>query len=108
LTDVADLDANVLNSFEPCDSSMGLSGALNIAYYRGLCFAIVKAKPIASHCLRRAEQALVVRPKLRTGSQPNRGEQMDVDITNAAPEQRVTIDEFEDFCVRGDDTSGKL
>ena len=61
-----------------------------------------------TQCVRRAEQALVVRPELRTGSQPNRSEQMDIDITDAASEQRVTVDECEDFCVRGDDSSRKL
>jgi hypothetical protein len=82
---------------------MGLSGALD----RPLTGSMLRNFKGQAQCLRRAEQALVARPELRTGSQPNRGEQMDVDITNAAPEQRVTIDECEDFCVRGDDASGK-
>jgi hypothetical protein len=33
---------------------------------------------------------------------------IDIDITDAAPEHRVTVDECEDFCVRGHDGSGKL
>src|SRR5260370_24871415 len=51
---------------------------------------------------REAPQPLVVRPQLRSFGQSRRGEQMDVDISDAAPEQGVAIDEMQDLRICGD------
>jgi hypothetical protein len=46
-----------------------------------------------------AVQPLVVRPQLCSGRQVHSGEQMGVDISDPAPEQRMALDEMKDLHV---------
>ena len=41
-----------------------------------------------------AMQALVARPQLRSCRQPRGSKQVDIEVSNTAPEQRVAIDEM--------------
>src|SRR5271165_656789 len=55
-----------------------------------------------AQCVRHVTQPSVGGPRLGAARQSRRGEQVDVDMADAAPEQGVTITEAEDFRVRGD------
>lgn len=47
-------------------------------------------------------QSLVIRPQRRAGRQTGCGQEMHVDITNAAAEKRVAIDESQNFSIARD------
>jgi len=51
-------------------------------------------------------QALIVRPKLRSGRQLYCGEQMCIDIPDPAPEQRMALDEMKNLRVCRDAGAG--
>jgi hypothetical protein len=54
-----------------------------------------------------AVQSLIMRPPRRSGGQSNRSEQMDIDVSDPAPKQRVPVDEVQDFRVRDDARLGQ-
>ncbi len=53
-------------------------------------------------------QPLIVCPQLRPRCQPNRGEEMDIVISDATPEQGVANDEMQNFRVGCDDGMGQV
>jgi hypothetical protein len=55
-----------------------------------------------------AVQSLVTRPQCRSPGQSNRGEQMDIDVPDSAPEQRVPVDEMQNFRIGGDAKLGQV
>lgn len=47
-------------------------------------------------------QSFVVRPQFRPCGQTYSGKQVRIDISDAAPKQRMMIDEMQNFCIGGD------
>src|ERR1700681_2950716 len=55
-----------------------------------------------------ALQPFVMGPQCRSRGQPDRSEQMDIDVADAAPKQMVAADEVQDLDIGGDAGLGQI